>query len=232
MTFWSGEKLKKELPALLGSQYRDSKVDCAAYILTVGEEAYVSPTGDDPKEKYAPKTQLRKIGSSCVIPPGQFAFILTEEKIKVPENAIAFISMRSRIKFRGLVNVSGFHVDPGYEGKLIFAVFNAGPSPVHVARGDEWFLIWYADLDRYSKEVKAAGSGLSQIGSDLINPIGGEIQSLEGLLNKIKSTDEKLMARINILERDHAVVKWATALVLGALVAVGVYYARTLLPGQ
>ena len=51
MTFWSGEKLKLQLPELLGDQYSDSKVDCAAYVLTVGEEVYVSPTGDDPKEK-------------------------------------------------------------------------------------------------------------------------------------------------------------------------------------
>lgn len=226
MSFWSGEKLKKELPTLLGSQYSESRVDCAAYVLTVGEEVYVSPTGDNPKEKYAPKTRLRSVGSSCVIPPGQFAFILTEERVKIPENAIAFISMRSRVKFRGLVNVSGFHVDPGYEGKLIFAVFNAGPSPIHVARGDEWFLIWYADLDRFSREVKSSSEGIDQIRSDMINPIGGEIQSLEGLLNKIKETDEKLTSKINVLERDHAVVKWATALVLGALIAIGAYYAR------
>jgi hypothetical protein len=41
---------------------------------------------------------------------------------------MAFISMRTAFKFKGLVNISGFHVDPGYKGKLIFAVFNASPT--------------------------------------------------------------------------------------------------------
>ena len=30
---------------------------------------------------------------------------------------------------------------------LIFAIFNAGPSPVHLQRGLPLFLIWYAALD-------------------------------------------------------------------------------------
>ena len=49
------------------------------------------------------------------IPPGQFAFLLTEEVVSVPPDALAFISIRAKTKFRGLVNVSGFHVDPGYQ---------------------------------------------------------------------------------------------------------------------
>lgn len=68
-------------------------------------------------------------------PPGQFAFILAEETVRVPPSAMAFISMRATFKMKGLVNVSGFHVDPGWNGPLIFAVHNAGPGPVHLQRG-------------------------------------------------------------------------------------------------
>ena len=48
---------------------------------------------------------------------------------------MAFISIKAKLKFRGLVNVSGFHIDPGYRGKIIFAVFNAGPQPILLRRG-------------------------------------------------------------------------------------------------
>ena len=61
-----------------------------------------------------------------VIPPGQFGLLITEEVVQVPMDAIAFISIKAGIKFRGLVNVSGFHADPGFSGKLKFAVYNAG----------------------------------------------------------------------------------------------------------
>ena len=51
-----------------------------------------------------------------MIPPGQFAFLLTAETVTMPDNAIAFISIKARLKFNGLINISGFHVDPGYRG--------------------------------------------------------------------------------------------------------------------
>ena len=86
-------------------------------------------------------------GEAFTIPPGQFAFLLTEEVVSVPADALAFISIRAKTKFRGLVDVSGFHVDPGYCGQLTFAVFNAGPVPIHLKRGQPIFLIWYASLD-------------------------------------------------------------------------------------
>jgi dCTP deaminase len=52
--------------------------------------------------------------------------------------------------------VSGFHVDPGYSGKLIYAVYNASPSPVQICEGESVFKIWFADLDRPSGAISPA----------------------------------------------------------------------------
>lgn len=152
------------------------------------------------------------------MPPGQFAFLLTEEVVHVPLDAIAFISIRATIKFRGLVNVSGFHVDPGYGGRLVFSVFNAGPAPVHLERGEACFLIWFASLDGETRRGKAE-PGFSNIPTRLINPIAGEIQSFEGLLARIKENDKKATDRLNAIEREQAVVRWGTMLIVGAIVA-------------
>src|SRR3954453_8407651 len=117
--FWGGLRLKNELPALI-TDYNCERIDRASYRLRVGPEVYVSPTGepDDPRNK--PKTQLKE-GQGFTVPAGQFGFILTEESVRVPQCAIAFISMRAGYKFQGLVNVSGFHVDPNYDGRLVFS---------------------------------------------------------------------------------------------------------------
>ena len=92
--FWGGERLKVELGALI-TDYDSKRVDGAAYRLRIGPEVYVSPTGepDDPRNK--PKTKLA-LGQCFTVPAGQFGFILTEERVKVPKEAIAFISMRAR----------------------------------------------------------------------------------------------------------------------------------------
>ncbi|MBD3761781.1 deoxycytidine triphosphate deaminase [Rhizorhabdus sp.] len=215
--FWGGERLKDELGALI-DDYDVKRVDRAAYRLRVGGEVYVSPTGEpnDPRNK--PKKPLGE-AESFTIPAGQFGFILTEELIRVPQHAIAFISIRATYKFRGLVNVSGFHVDPHYEGKLLFSVFNAGPGAVHLSRGEECFLIWYASLDRPSVLLKKMG--FETIPSDLLGPIATGVESFAGLKSKIDENDKKLSDRVTTVEREQAVMKWASALVIGAMITFG-----------
>jgi dCTP deaminase len=216
--FWAGETLRLKLKDLI-NEFDETRCDRATYRLRIGPEIYVSPTGlpDDPKNK--PKTLL-KPGQGFTVPAGQFALLLTEESVEVPSNALAFISMRARYKYRGLVNVSGFHVDPGFKGRLIFAAFNAGPGPVHLARGEECFHIWYASLE--GAEELPIKPGYDVIPSDIINSIGGEIQSFAGLDSKIKENEKKLTDRVVAVEREQAVIKWAAFLVLGVLITVGV----------
>jgi dCTP deaminase len=215
--FWGGERLKDELGALI-DDYDMKRVDRASYRLRVGGEVYVSPTGEpnDPRNK--PKKPLGE-GESFTIPAGQFGFILTEERIRVPQHAMAFISIRATYKFRGLVNVSGFHVDPHYEGKLLFSVFNAGPGAVHLSRGEECFLIWYASLDRPS--ILQKKMGFEAIPSDLLGPLATGVESFAGLRSKIDETDKKLGERVTAVEREQAVMKWASALVIGAAITFG-----------
>ncbi|MBA3447640.1 MAG: hypothetical protein H0T56_08525 [Pseudaminobacter sp.] len=107
--------------------------DGANYNLAVGEEVYVSSLAS------GKTVQRLSDGEAFSIDPGQFAFILTEERVELPFDKIGFISIRASTKFLGLVNISGFHVDPGYKGKLIFAVYNAGPTRIHLRRGDRIF---------------------------------------------------------------------------------------------
>ena len=187
--FWRAETLEKKLPRLI-EPYDPSAIDCAAYTLHVGNEIYVSP---DQEVENADRHTMQKLADcECfAIPPGQFAFLLTKEEIAVPDDAIAFLSIKARIKFRGLINISGFHVDPGYKGKLLFSVLNAGPQPLHVQQGDALFLIWYASLDGQTENNKR-GQGFDGISSDLVNGISGEILSLQSLSEKQRILENEM----------------------------------------
>jgi dCTP deaminase len=44
----------------------------------------------------------------------------------------------------GLVNISGFHVDPTHKGRLVFAVNNVGPSDVRLRLMEPTFTIFFA----------------------------------------------------------------------------------------
>ena len=80
--FWSGETLGERLKTLI-EPFVPGRVDCAAYTLSIGPEIYVSPNDQtaDPTT-----VTVRKLGDgeAFTIPPGQFAFLLTEEIVSVP----------------------------------------------------------------------------------------------------------------------------------------------------
>jgi dCTP deaminase len=215
--FWGNIELRRRLPSII-SDYEEARLDRGTYKLRIGPEVYVSPTGVGSDQKNKTKLKL-DLGRDFVIPAGQFAFLLTEETVTVPEDALAFISVRAKYKFRGLVNVSGFHVDPGFTGRLVFSVFNAGPGEVHLERCEECFHIWFADVRDHEK--MGPKIGYQNIPSEIINPIAGEIQSFAGLDSRITETDKKLADKITTVEREQAVIKWAAALLVGAALTLG-----------
>lgn len=129
--------------------FKPEQVKHCAYHLSLGSEAHV--TGSR-RMLLRGRLRTRLRGDHVVIPPGQFALLLTEESVEIPKYALGFISIRSQQKFAGLVNVSGFHVDPGYRGKLAFAVFNAGSSHMVISKGTDLFLLWCCSLDHETED--------------------------------------------------------------------------------
>src|SRR5438105_3931702 len=140
MSFWNTDKLVlKQSQQKLIEPFEPQFAKQGAYELSLGPEAFITSEPNATKQVLAHGDQLS-------IPPGQFGLLLTEEVVTIPDDAIGFISVRFTIKRRGLVNVSGFHVDPGFSGRLKFAVYNAGSQPIVVSRGERVFMIWFSDM--------------------------------------------------------------------------------------
>ena len=187
MSFWSSQTLSSRLPSLI-EPFNEAQVQSASYELCLGEEVYISALPDTPLR------ERRKIilgqKETVPIPPGQFAFLITSEIIKVPNNALALISIKFKFKSKGLINVSGLHVDPGYSGKLIFAVYNAGPLHLHIARGEKVFSIWYADLDKDDEKPRDK-KGYDLIPTDLMNS-PDLVSSLPSLVKRLDDLEKKV----------------------------------------
>ena len=218
MSFWGPARIEERLSdGRRISEFRKARIDGASYRLSIGHEVYVSPSMGSTEASTKSITRL-KDRQAFAIPPGQFAFLLTEETLQLGCEEIAFISIRAKTKFRGLVNVSGFHVDPGFEGRLTFAVFNAGPVPIHLRQGDDIFLIWYACL---TDAVKSSKEGDRHIQSQWINAISGELHSLASLSASVTDVEQRLDRRLNAVTRELAILRVVAAIALTALVAIG-----------
>jgi dCTP deaminase len=186
MSFWSSQKLRANLPNLI-YPFNEAQIESASYQLCLGDEVYISPLPHTSREDRI-KINLNK--TDALIPPGQFAFLITAERVKVPKDAIAFISIKFRKKKEGLINVSGFHVDPGYQGKLIFSVYNAGSVELPLEMGDQFFSIWYSDLDEEDDKPRTS-KGFNSIPSEFMTA-PDLAASIPNLVKRLDDLDKKV----------------------------------------
>ncbi|SRR6266852_1423089 len=173
--FWSTERFAAAIAAQadLITPFDRDRLKHGAYELLLGQGAVSS-------RKAEARGRISGRGTELRIPPGQFALLLTEEEVTIPHDAIGFISMKATVKLGGLINISGFHVDPGFHGKLKFSVYNAGDRQAVLTIGRPVFLLWLASLDRttgdpyrtgaHQNQIEITDHELSELASDVPSP--------------------------------------------------------------
>lgn len=214
MAFWSSERIRRRAVAeTLIQPFDETCIKHGSYELALGPEAFITSNGEERKQTLADGEQL-------VIPPGQFGLLITEEQVSVPRNALGFISIKAGIKFRGLVNVSGFHVDSGFQGRLKFSVYNAGSHNIILARHQKVFLIWFSDLDQETSDYYR-GSHFKQhdISSEDVMLIQGKVHS-PAVLDK----------RLTELEHSVAWIKGFAISLLAGILLLGIKFIFDLPP--
>jgi dCTP deaminase len=196
MAFWSGETLELRIPADdLIVPYNPDRIKCSAYEMGVGGEAFVTSKPTD-----GPRLSA---GKQIEIPPGQFGLLITEEVVTIPSDAIGFISIRAGIKFLGLVNVSGFHVDPGFKGQLKFAVYNAGSQTIRLDQGQPIFMIWFCDLDDPTEKLYDNRTPAQNvITADDVAKLHGEVASPAELKKQIDELKRELEKKTRELQAE------------------------------
>ncbi len=203
MTFWNYQEIRRRVPSEdIIAPYRDEQVQGCAYELRLGHEVCV--TSD--------RTRKAELGEneSIGVPSGQFALLLTEEVLNIPNDTLAFISVKFGIKAKGLVNVSGFHVDPGFRGRLKFSVYNAGAQDIILTTGDLVFMIWFCDLKGPTDDLYG---GIHQ---DQMQINSADVQLLQGEL----ASPGQLRAKLEQVELGHTYNKYILTTLVAVLVAI------------
>jgi dCTP deaminase len=198
------------------------RVKNGAYELSLGTEAYLTDSQSGKVEILNDATN-RQVD----INPGQFALLLTLEKVNIPKDKIAFISVKAGEKLKGLVNVSGFHVDPGFNDHLLFSVYNAGPSTIVLNTGEPYFLIWFAKMETeleadeaYNQDNEHFGK-LSHIPPKYIEFLKrGELTSPKALYDKIKEVESALNEKIVKSDEKKERNDWLYKILIGLTIAI------------
>ena len=91
------------------------------------------------------------------LPEGHTAVVVTAETLHLKGSIGAFGFPPSSVSFQGLLTTNPGHVDPGYSGRLRFAVINMGKATYTLRRGaiiaSLFFFDWTGRRARRSKTV-------------------------------------------------------------------------------
>lgn len=182
MTFLCKRRIRERGNEFFSKDLRedDPRLQPCSYELSLGNEVFL-----------AGEKKLVRLGDKIfdvTVRPGDFAILLTDEKVCIPNDLMGMISIKTTYKNMGLVNISGFHVDPGFEGKLTFSVYNAGPCEIILRYGDPIFIIFFAVLTEPvsdSEKYRGEHGNQEKIESKDMNKLTGKPVSFFELESKL-----------------------------------------------
>lgn len=103
-----------------------SSLEASSYDLRVGSKGIIGGEG----------VEVDLIQNKTLeIPPGAYAGIVSYEKMNFPRNICARLGSKRALSYDGIILLSGSIVDPGYEGHLLFGLYNASQKKVHIRYG-------------------------------------------------------------------------------------------------
>ncbi len=129
-------KIRKEI---LIEPFSEESLQPAGYDLRVGDEAYVNGKLVNVKED-----------GKVVIPPRAYALILTLERVKLPDDVMGDMKLRSSLAREGLLGSFAW-VDPGWDGKLTLGIYNASDEPVELTYGERFVQMAFVKLEGPAK---------------------------------------------------------------------------------
>lgn len=159
--------------------------------LHLGREAYLSSSNS---------LTFLEWGHDLVIRPGEFALLTTEELVNLPPDIAGAISIRFSVALKGLINISGRHVDPYYSGRLLFSVYNAGSNKITVRRGEPIFMMTFAALSSAAPPKSEATIGsVTEIRSDWIQMVRGPPVSLGRIDDRLRTLEIRFDVFVAVL---------------------------------
>ena len=149
-----------------------------SYDIRIGKEVFIA--SEDAESKLGN-------GESFKISPGDYVIVNTFERFELPLNIYGRVGLKTTLSLKGLINLSGPHVDPGFKGTLSLGLSNFGPRTITIRSGDPAFTIEFEELhEPASSGYKGRMQNQEHIPSFLIDQLRGlHTESLPGLFNRM-----------------------------------------------
>src|SRR5438093_10538078 len=85
------------------------------------------------------------------IEPGEMVFVLTEERLTLPDNMVALLSPKRKLSHAGILSIGGFCIDPLYDGKLLVGLYNFSSTRFPIIPGKKLIAANFYQLNKEEK---------------------------------------------------------------------------------
>jgi len=164
-----------------------------------------------------------------VLKPGDWVELETIEEIALSTNVAGTLGIRSSITRKGIDGYCGPQIDPGYNGRLFFNLFNPSSESFKIAYGDKMCTITFFRLDKPASKPYAGHyqnlksfpeediERMIKIDSPTIADVITSVGILERTVNNLNIHIQKLNQQFNGVSRD---VGWIKTLLFAILIAI------------
>lgn len=106
--------------------FSQSSLEASSYDIRVGGKSIIGGEGSE-IDLLTEK--------SMELPPGAYAAVVSFEKMNFPRKVSARLGSKRALSYEGIILLTGSIVDPGYQGHLLFGLYNASQKKVHIRYG-------------------------------------------------------------------------------------------------
>lgn len=140
--------LCKHAPPLV-YPWEETRIKGSSYDLSLGNEYYLYDRKAKPKKIENMINEL--VGTQeLVIPSREICIVITKEKVSIPKDIAARVSLMTDVILKGVVITEQPPIDPGYDGKIYILLHNLSNKDVHLKCEDPILTIEFYQLDKMS----------------------------------------------------------------------------------
>jgi len=134
------------------------------------------------------------------VDPGEAVFVLTQERLDLPEDMIATLTPKRKLAHGGILVLGGFAIDPLYKGVILLGLYNFSSTPFPLRAGKKVVAALFYEV---SLEERQGDSIAPQMIDDFPDELVSLIRNYRPIeLKGLEDSVENLKRELNNLRVD------------------------------
>ena len=137
------QELVDERKLIVADTFAPSSLKETSYDVRIGRKGILGGEG----------SEINLAEKPLIIEAGCYAGIISYEKLHLPLNISAHIGSKRKLSYEGVILLTGSIIDPGYEGYLLFGLYNATSRKVVLPTKTKICTVTFTQIDHDAEPI-------------------------------------------------------------------------------